>query len=93
MSQLQVYMVLYQYCEQDYSVITIMTTLEKAYLYICQQKHQFDSCKLIEVVDDNVEFDKDYTNICYYKSTDYYSFDTLDKDYVSPYIIVPMKVN
>jgi len=70
-----------------------MTTVEKAYDYICQQKHRYDSCKLIEIIDnDDIEFDKNYTNICYYKSADYYLSDTLDKDQVSPYIIVPMNV-
>ena len=93
-----VYMVLYNYQDKDYSVITIMSSVNKAYEYICNQETCVnDKFKLIEVnnVDDlpSRYTDANELNICYIKSSKYYRFELCDNSYISSYVIVPMKIN
>lgn len=93
-----VYMVLYNYQDKDYSVITIMSSVNKAYEYICNQETCVnDKFNLIEVNHVN-ELPNRYTdanelNICYIKSSKYCKFELCDNSYISSYVIVPMKIN
>ena len=94
-----VYMVLFNYSEKDFSVIKIMDSLEKAFNYICLQEkakhnHLKGGCKLVEINkkdDINFPYQEHHLNICFVK-TKYHNLDIYDKSDISQYIIVPVKV-
>lgn len=93
MSLNHVYMVMYQYAPTDYSVICIMTSLDKAYDK-CKNQHIGEVCNLVELNhndhSDNClhKCDSNVTNILYCNSFDYYKLETIDTEYISQYIIV-----
>jgi len=91
----QVYMILYQYCYKDYSVIATMTTLEKAYKYICNKHHPRVPCKLVELLKDENDDDKcvaNSMNILYCNQFDYYNLETYNVDHISPFMIISMNL-
>ena len=92
-----VYMILYNYQDKDYSIIKIMSSLNKAYEYICNQEiDKCDNFKLIEVnhVDELPKsYNENELNICYISSEKYNRFELCEYGYISSYVIVPMKIN
>jgi len=94
-----VFMVLYNYSDFDYSIIKIMETLDDAYKYIC---HNEDSncleCKLITVSNPNEilkEIQSDCLNICYILSGKYNKFNLCGINFgeISNYAIIPMVIS
>jgi|Laugresu1bdmlbdd_1035124.scaffolds.fasta_scaffold170645_1 hypothetical protein len=92
----QVYMIIYQYCDKDYSVIAIMKKLDKAYRYICKKHYTNVACNLVELIEDDYydcidsKCDDDSMNILYCNQFDYYNLETYNIDNISPYMIVSM---
>lgn len=88
-----VYMIMYNYCEYDYSVVKIVASKEDALTYIRWQ-YEPDEIKPLEfkLVDINEKIDDNFFNICCFKQTEYYNYSMCDKNNVSSYIIVPMTV-
>lgn len=97
-----VYMVLYNYNYGDYSIIKIMTKMDDAYNYICDQHWATGECEnefqLIYISNHNEIDEKtkqECTNICYIPYEKYHKFNLCQgyTNFVSPYIIVPMKLD
>ncbi len=92
-----VYMVLYNYGDYDYSVITIMEQLEDAYNYICEQEYQegvFEKFKMIKInhiKELQSNFTDEHIHICYI-STNYNRYNLKGYAGISSYVIVPMKI-
>lgn len=95
MSQ-NVFMILYNYREFDYSVVKIMNSLDKAYHYICcQENDEYDKFKLICVTHPKQLIDKideDCLNVCYITTNNYNKFDLSKYDNISSYVIISMPV-
>ena len=89
-----VYMVLYRYSENDYSVINIMDSVEKAYNYICDQTTTHNKIKLLDIDKnfDNLQFENCCQYILYVKSGKYLHLELDDNDNILQYIIVPMPI-
>jgi hypothetical protein len=99
MSQMEennVYMILYNYQDADYSVIKIMSTLQKALMYIHQQEmNEYTDIKELTLVSIDKEKDivdkckEDCCNVCLFSNNDsYLSKNFCDVEHISPYIIV-----
>ena len=99
MSQIEentVYMVLYNYQDADYSVIKIMSTLQKALMYIHQQEmNEYTDIKELTLVSIDKEKDiadkckEDVCNVCLFDNNDLYlSKNFCDIEHISSYIIV-----
>jgi hypothetical protein len=94
-----VYLVLYGHTPKNFTVVKLMTTLEKAYEYISyQEKHMYldknPDCKMLEI---NLQKDIDAHSsknlelgICYIKKG-YMKYD-LEHECISSYIIVPREI-
>lgn len=91
-----VYIVLYNYSDYDYSIVKIMEKLDEAYEYIClQEGHIANKFQMITLENMNDIKDKikdDYLNICYIKTGEYNKFNLCDYYEVSSYAIIPMKI-
>ena len=96
----KVYIVLYNYGEQDYSVIKIIENITDAYNYICDQESQICLNNISLVY---INSTKDFINIDIDMSTDclkilcildenYYNYNICDTPNISSYIIVPMNI-
>lgn len=103
MSQIEennVYMVLYNYQDADYSVVKIMSSLQKALLYIHQQEiNEYTDVQelLLSVINKEKDIvDKckeDCCNVCLFDNNDtYLSRNFRDTDHISSYIIVKKTV-
>jgi hypothetical protein len=90
----KVFMILYRYGEKDYSVVKIMSTLEKAYNYICSQIITINKIKLLEIDRnyDKAQIEENNSYILYIKSGKYLHLDLDDNENIQPYIIVPMNI-
>ena len=99
MSQIEentVYMVLYNYQDADYSVIKIMSTLQKVLMYIHQQEiNEYTDIKELTLCVINKEKDiidkckEDVCNVCLFDNNDLYlSKNFCDIEHISSYIIV-----
>lgn len=92
-----IYMILYNYGDYDYSVITLMTKLDDAYKYICEQEYQegvFEKFKMIQlnnVKDLQSNLADGHINICYILDN-YMKFNLHKYIGISNYIIIPMKI-
>jgi hypothetical protein len=92
-----VYMVLYNYGDYNYSVMTIMEKLDAAYNYICEQEYQegvFEKFKMIEInhiKELQSNFTDEHIHICYI-SKNYIRYNLNGYAGISSYIIVPMKI-
>jgi len=94
-----IYMVLYNYVDRDFSIIKICEYIETAFQYICNQQHltYFDKQKNFKMLEINNpkeinNLSKEYINVCYIAGGKYTNLDLEDKDHISQYIIVPMKI-
>lgn len=90
-----VFMILYNYRVNDYSVIKIMDSLDKAYNYICCQEKDYDEFKMIQItsqkqITENI--DNNCLNICYIQNDKYVNWQLSKYENVSSYIIVSMSV-
>jgi len=98
MSQIKgktVFMIVYNYADYDYSVIKIMSNLEDAFKYICDEESSMsDLFKLLEInkVSDLPNNFDDNIYVCYIKSGNYEKFDLCNYDSLSNYAIVPMVI-
>jgi hypothetical protein len=92
-----VYMILYNYSDFDYSIIKIMSNLEEAYGYICLQEKQYsDKFNMIQVqniIDLKTNYIENSLNICYIISGKYNKFNLCDYCGISSYAIIPMTIN
>lgn len=92
----QVFMILYNYSDCDYSIIKMMENIDDAYHYICRQESKYETCKMIEVTKpEQIEqkFVDDYLNIYYISSGKYNKFNLCGYESISCYAIVPMVIN
>jgi hypothetical protein len=95
-----VYMVLYNYNEGDFTLVKIMSTLEKAFKYICLQEedkhnHLKGGCKMIDINkkdDINFPYQQYHLNVCFIKLKKYHNLDIYDRQDISQYIIVSMDI-
>ena len=103
MSRIQeniVYMILYNYQDADYSVVKIMSTLQKAVAYIHQQEiNEYTDIQDLNFVEINKEKDivdkckEDCCNVCIFNNNDaYLSKNFRDTEHISSYIIVKKTV-
>lgn len=99
MSQIEentVYMILYNYQDADYSVIKIMSSLQKALIYIHQQEiTEYIDVQELTLAVINTEKDivdkckKDCYNVCLFNYNDsYMSRNFCDTEHISSYIVV-----
>jgi len=99
MSQIEentVYMVLYNYQDADYSVVKIMSTLQKALIYIHQQEineytdeHELSLAVINKEKDIVDKCKEDCCNVCVFNDNDaYLSKNFCDTEHISSYIIV-----
>ena len=103
MSQLKgnnVYVIMYNYSDCDYSIVKIMEKLEDAYNYICHQESNYTTnselFKMVEVTK-SIHLDQiitdDHLNVCYISSGKYNKFSLCNHENVSHYAIVPMVIS
>ena len=102
MSQIQqniVYMILYNYQDTDYSVIKILSSLEKAHDYIhLQEINEYTEVQHLTLVE--IDRERDISSednkafyVCVFKNNDTYIHKNFrDTEHISSYIIVKMKV-
>ena len=97
-----VYMVLYNYHDCDYSIIKIMTNMNDAYNYICDQHWATGECEneyqliYISNCDEiNEKTKQKCANICCISYEKYHKINLRHEfsNFVSPYIIVPMELD
>lgn len=106
MSQLKgkpVFMVLFNYCDCDYSIIKIMENRESAFKYICKQEiesrhNSIEEYKLIEVSNSNDIKQKchvDCINVCHIPYEKYCNISLCEGYFesVSDYAIVSMVIS
>ena len=92
-----VYMVLYNYYDQDFSIIKIMENPEDAYNHIRNQESRkkicFANIKSTKELD-NIESDypQDSLKICCISDENYHNYNICDNPNISSYIIVPMYI-
>ena len=92
-----VYMVLYNYCEHDFSIIKIMENLDDAYNHIRNQESRKKIC-LANIKStkelDNIEsvYSQDSLKICCIADENYHNYNICDNPNISSYIIVPMSI-
>jgi hypothetical protein len=96
-----IYIVLYNYSDCDYSIVKIMETLDDAYKYICYQESNVfpypleNVCKMIKVFrPDEIpeKIVKDFINVCYLPSGNYIDFNVCQYENVSDYAIIQKKI-
>lgn len=93
-----VYVVMYNYAENHYSMVKTMKQKESAYQYICSQEEE-RVCQLKTVFDPNQlkkinQEVKEGLVICELKkNTKYYQFSLCDYDNLSRFILVECTVN
>ena len=94
-----VYTIMFNYCEKDYSLINIMSSLDSAFNYICKAEKAMFNCskeyKLLRVDnqnDLNFDYQDKYVNICFVSIDDYNAIDIWDRMDISQFIIIPMKI-
>lgn len=95
-----VYMVLYNYQDADYAIIKVMSSLQKALIYIHQQEiNEYTDVQELTLAVINKEKDivdkckEDYCNVCVFNDNDaYLSRNFRDMDHISSYIIVKKMV-
>lgn len=102
MSQIKennVYMILYNYQDADYSIVKIMSSLHKALIYIKQQEiNNYTDLQELKLASINTEKDiadnceENCYNICLFNNDSYLSRNFCDTDHISSYIIVKKKV-
>ena len=94
-----VYLVLYGHTPKNFTIVKLMSSLEKAYEYIAyQEKHMYldktTDCKMLEINSQKEIDDHNAKNlelgVCYIKKS-YMKYD-LDKSHISSYIIVPREI-
>jgi hypothetical protein len=91
-----VYMILYNYQEADYSVVKIMSSLQKAVLYIHQQEineytdvQELPLSVIYKEKDISDKCKEDCFTICLFDNNDsYLSRNFRDTEHISSYIIV-----
>jgi len=99
-----VFMVLYNYSDNEYSIIKIMEKVEDAYQYICLQESNScntnEECKMFTKMinvnrpeDINTYMEHGVLNICYISSGKYNKFNLCDYCNISSYVIVPMTIS
>ena len=92
----QVYLVMYNYSDCDYSIIKIKETLDDAFNYICEEIGLRENYRMIDVsIPQNIQekYVEDFINICYISSGKYNKFNLCSYfDLVSSYAIVPMVI-
>ena len=95
-----VYVIMFNYSNKDYSVTTIMSSIDSAFEYICrEEKAMFDANKTYKLLrinnqdDMNFDYNDKVINICYVSLGDYSNLYTWDRLDISQFIIVPMKVH
>ena len=97
MSGITVYLVLYNYCDCDYSIVKIMEKLEDAYNYICKKEKEdlenhYEMMQMITINHEDEISNKisdESLNICYLSSGRYHNFSPYEYCDISNYIIVP----
>jgi hypothetical protein len=105
MSQIQqnvVYIILYNYQDTDYSVIKILSSLEKAHDYIhLQEINEYADVQhltLVEIdrerdISDKCKEDNKTFYVCVFNDNDTYTHKNFrDTEHISSYIIAKMKV-
>jgi len=94
-----VFLVLYGHTPKNFTIVKLMSSLEKAYEYIAyQEKHMYldknPDCKMLEINSQKEIDDHNAKNlelgVCYIKKG-YMKYD-LDKSHISSYIIVPREI-
>lgn len=94
-----VYLVLYNYNDQNYSIIKTMNSIEKAYKYICFQEQglyknsdkDYTMLNVTQQSDISDYCEPNKIGVCYVTISNYWSID-LDNENISQYIIVPMTI-
>ena len=98
-----VFMILYNYFNNDYSIIKIMENLEDAYDYICLQElnnnriiEPFHNSTKIIAISKSGDIEKKcvdkFLNICFISSGKYNKFNLCNYCSVSNYAIIPMEI-
>ena len=95
-----VFMILYNYSDCDYSIVKIMDDLDNAYNYICQQEakqcdklNEFQMINVLRPQDVQQHFVDEHLNICYISSGNYNKFNLCEYGSISSYAIVPMVIS
>lgn len=95
-----VYAILFNCSHKDYSLVIIMSTLDRAFRYICKEENAtFGSTKEIKMLrvnnqnDINFDYNDKYTIVCYVSSGEYSNLNIWNRIDISQFIIVPMKVH
>lgn len=98
-NKMTVFLVLYNHSPKNFTIVKLMSSLEKAYEYISfQEKNMYldknPDCKMIEI-DSQKDIDEHCANnvelgICYIKKG--YMKYNLEHDHISGYIIVPREI-
>ncbi len=97
-----IYMILYNYQDSDYSIIKIMSTLEKAIQYIHQQEiNEYTDVQELTLTiinktsdsTDKCKEDNKHFYVCLFDNNDIYMNNNFrDTEHISSYIIVKTKV-
>lgn len=97
-----VFMIMYNYAGNDYSVIKIMETKESAFSYICHQECKRTTGSAMKLTTISTPADiqelqelnllEEYYHVFYIASGKYNKFDLCDILSASNYVIVPMTI-
>jgi len=94
-----VYMVLYNYIDNDYSVVKIINNVDAAFNHICQLENaSYDNntknIRMVEIANQNdiIKYNNnDILSVCYMTGK-YQHLNLEENEHISQYIIVPMKI-
>jgi hypothetical protein len=96
-----VYMVLYNYIDNDYSVVKIINNLDLAFNHICQLENatygnKKKNIRMVEITNQhdiikNNNNNNDLLSVCYMTGK-YQQLSLEENENISQYIIVPMKI-
>lgn len=93
-----IYLVMYNYSDHDYSVVSALSSLDDAYKYVCEQEYcefiyeKFKLITLQNLSDLTTNFEDGYIHVCYIP-LNYLRFNLSEYVAMSSYIIVPMIVS